>query len=163
MFIKSLNYHDHYNTPKEAWEWLIPYIPKDKIIWEPFFSDGKSGKILKELGLNVIHENIDFFDNNLGDIIISNPPFTATNEIIKRLIEIDKPFILLMSAYKLHTRAFKDNFKNNKLQLLIPPKRIQYIKMDENMNVIENQKNRCSFESIFYCYKMDFKNDIIFM
>ena len=33
-----------------------------KVIYEAFYGDGKSGKYLEELGHNVIHEKIDFFD-----------------------------------------------------------------------------------------------------
>ena len=32
----------------------VAYIPNDKIIWEAFYGDGKSGKYLEELGFNVI-------------------------------------------------------------------------------------------------------------
>jgi hypothetical protein len=42
-------------TPKYAWENIKDLIPKNKIIWEPFYGDGKSGDYLKELGFNVIH------------------------------------------------------------------------------------------------------------
>ena len=42
-------------TPKYAWENIKQYIPNNKIIWEPFYGDGKSGDNLKELGFNVIH------------------------------------------------------------------------------------------------------------
>ena len=53
--------HDDYMTPKYAWEYIKEFIPKDKLIWEAFFGDGKSGNYLKELGFNVFHEQIDFF------------------------------------------------------------------------------------------------------
>lgn len=163
MFIAKLTKYDHYNTPKYAWEWLLPYIPKDKVIWEPFYSNGRSGEILTELGFNVIHKNIDFFKNNEGEIIISNPPFSNQKEIINRLMELDKPFILLMSAYKLNTKAIRDNFKNKQLQMIIPPKRIQYIKLNENMEEDKEQPNKCNFESVYYCYKMNLAKDIIFL
>ena len=113
MFIKGSSKYDHYNTPTIAWDYIIPFIPKDKIIWEPFYSNGSSGKYLEQQGFNVIHINEDFFEKNYGDIIISNPPFSATNTIIERLIILDKPFILLMSASKLHTKTLRNYFKNN--------------------------------------------------
>ncbi len=73
---KSFIKYDDYMTPKYAWENIKDYIPKNKIIWECFFGDGKSGNDLKDMGFNVIHEEIDFFNNNKGDILISNPPFS---------------------------------------------------------------------------------------
>lgn len=58
---KTFAVHDDYMTPKSAWEAIHSYIPKDKMIWEPFYGDGKSGDYLKELGFHVIHEPMDFF------------------------------------------------------------------------------------------------------
>ena len=54
--------YDDYMTPKYAWENIIDYIPHDKVIWEAFYGDGKSGSYLKDMGYNVIHEKIDFFN-----------------------------------------------------------------------------------------------------
>ena len=69
-------------TPEYVWDWIIPFIPKDKIIWEAFYGDGESGKYLEKKGFEVIHKNIDFFENNEGDIVVSNPPFEKKKEII---------------------------------------------------------------------------------
>ena len=71
----SIRCHDDYMTPKYAWEWIKYFIPKYKIIWEAFYGDGGSGKIITDLGFNVIHEETDFFTNSMGDVIVSNPPF----------------------------------------------------------------------------------------
>ena len=57
--------HDDYMTPKMAWENIKEHIPKDKVLWECFYGDGKSGQYLKDMGFDVIHEPIDFFDNNM--------------------------------------------------------------------------------------------------
>ena len=79
---KTFIKHDDYMTPKYAFEWVKQYIPNDKVIWEAFYGDGSSGDYLKELGFNVIHEPIDFFENNKGDIIISNIPFSQKNKYL---------------------------------------------------------------------------------
>ena len=76
---KSFLKHDDYMTPKYAWEDIKEYIPKKKI-WEAFYGNGKSGDYLTELGFDVIHEEIDFFENDLGEIIVSNPPFSKSKE-----------------------------------------------------------------------------------
>ena len=89
---KTFSKHDDYMTPKTAWEDIQNYIPKDKTIWEPFYGDGQSGRDLRELGFNVIHEPLDFFENDLGEIIISNPPFSKSSEVLTRLKELGKPF-----------------------------------------------------------------------
>lgn len=40
---KTFLKHDDYMTPKSAWESILQYIPKDKLIWEAFYGDGTSG------------------------------------------------------------------------------------------------------------------------
>ena len=72
---KTFTKDDDYMTPKYAWENIKQFIPKDKVIWEAFYGDGKSGEYLKELGFKVIHKEVDFYENNLGDWILSNPPY----------------------------------------------------------------------------------------
>ena len=159
---KTFLKHDSYMTPKSAWENIQHLIPKDKVIWEAFYGDGKSGDYLKELGFTVIHEPVDFFKNNLGDIIVSNPPFSFSKEVITRLKELDKPFIIIMPSGKLNTSYFRDNFMNKGLQIIIPKKRKHFTKMI-NGEKVKDWKNACNFDCFYYCYKMGFEKDIIWL
>ena len=85
---KTFSKNDDYMTPKSAWENINQYIPQNKVIWEAFYGNGESGNYLKELGFKTIHEDIDFFENNKGEIVVSNPPFTLIPEILTKLKEI---------------------------------------------------------------------------
>lgn len=125
---KTFIKHDDYMTPKYAWENISHLIPRDKIIWEAFYGDGESGKYLTELGFNVIHKPIDFFKSNEGEIIISNPPFSQSKEIMKRLKELDKPFIIILPSSKINTQYVRENYKISNLQIIIPRKRIHFNK-----------------------------------
>ena len=154
---KTFSNNDDYMTPKTAWENIEQYIPKDKIIWEAFYGDGKSGKYLNELGFNVVHVNEDFFEVDYGDIVVSNPPFTIKKEIITELIQRDKPFILLLPQNTINNNYIKDLLKD-KIQIIIPRKRIQFYKNGD----IHGDK-KCNFDCFYYCYKMDLDNDIIFL
>ena len=95
---KTFLKHDDYMTPKYAWDNIKQFIPNDKVIWEAFYGDGNSGHYLTELGFNIIHKPIDFFENNFGDLIVSNPPFSKIKEILNRLEELDKPFIIILPS-----------------------------------------------------------------
>jgi len=159
---KTFLKHDDYMTPKHAWEDIKKYIPKDKIIWEPFFGDGKSGEYLRELGFNVIHENIDFFDNDKGDIIVSNPPFSDCKKILPRLAQLNKPFILILPSSKINTSYFRENYMNKGLQIIIPKKRIHFNKLVNGL-LVENLKNACNFDCFYYCYKINLQNDIVWL
>ena len=159
---KTFSKHDDYMTPKSAWENIKEFIPHNKVIWEAFFGDGESGKYLKELGFNTFHEDIDFFENNLGEIVISNPPFTKCSEILSRLKELDKPFIMIMPQSKIFTQYFRKLFSEERIQLIIPRKRIQFIKL-VNGKIDPNQKNACNFDCFYYCYKMNLDRDITWL
>lgn len=159
---KTFQKHDDYMTPKYAWENIQQFIPKDKVIWECFYGDGASGQYLRELGFEVIHEPIDFFENNLGDILISNPPFSLKKEVFTRLIELDKPFIMISSQQLLFTQYFKNIMKGHKLQVIIPPKRINFKKLVNGV-VPENWTDRCNFDCLYFCYKLNLEKDITWL
>ena len=162
---KTFLKHDDYITPKYAWENINQYIPKDKVIWEAFMGDGKSGEYLRELGCKeVIHNDNDFFESNEGEVIISNPPFSKTKEIMTRLKELDKPFILILPCSKICTSYFRENFKNtdDPIQIIIPKKRIHFNKQ-VNGETPKGWKNACNFDCFYYCYKMNLPRDIIWL
>jgi hypothetical protein len=138
---------DEYMTPKSAWEQIKKFIPLDKTIWESFYGDGASGNHLREMGFQVIHENIDFFTEERGDIIISNPPFSCKAKVFKRLKELDKPFILILPVSTMTKKFYMDYFAE-RCGIIIPPKRIQFVK-----NGI--QTDRSWFDVIYICYNID--------
>ena len=156
--------HDDYMTPKYAWENIKHIIPKDKVIWEAFYGDGKSGEILKELGFEVIHEPIDFFENDIGDIIVSNPPFSKSKEVMHRLKDLGKPFIIILPCFKITTQYIRELFKNtdDRLQIVIPRKRIHFEKQIDG-KVPENYKSSCNFDCFYYCWKIGLKRDITWL
>jgi len=158
---KTFSKHDDYMTPKSAWKNIKKYIP-NKIIWECFFGDGKSGEYLKELGFNVIHEDIDFFQHDKGEIVITNPAFSIIPETLERLKELNKPFIMIMPTSKLHTQYFRRVFQDEKIQLIIPRKRIQFWKMI-NGTVDYEARRVCNFDCFYYCWKIGLEKDITFL
>jgi|TARA_R110000803_G_scaffold205609_1_gene272404 hypothetical protein len=160
--LSKLINHDDYTTPNSAWDNIKHLIPQDKVIWEAFYADGTSGNYLKELGFNVIHEPIDFYDNNLGDIIISNPPFGDTKNIMPRLKEIDKPFIMIMPVSKLCCKYMRDTFSDGEIQILIPKSRIHFVKLIDGKPV-EGFNSNSPFDCFYYCYKMNFENNMIWL
>ena len=91
---------------------------------------------------------------------MSNPPFSKSKEIMKRLKDLDKPFILILPVSKLNTSYIRENYKNDKLQIIIPRKRIHFTKHVEG-EAVEGWKNACNFDCFYYCYKMNFDKDII--
>ena len=75
---------------------------------------------------------------------------------MERLLIIDKPFILLMPQFKINTSYIR-KWKDKGLQIIIPRKRIQFVKDGDKLN------NKCNFDCFYYCYKMNLTNDIIWL
>ena len=161
---KTFAEHDDYMTPFSAWDNIKQFIPKDKVIWEAFYGHGKSGEHLAKLGFRVIHENIDFFENDKGEVVVSNPPFTKLPEVLERLKCLNKPFILIMPSPKLHTQYFRKLFcdTDDPIQLIVPRKRIQFEKMVDGI-IDEDQKKACNFDTYYYCWKIGLKRDITWL
>tara|TARA_R110002110_G_scaffold361319_1_gene570953 strand:+ start:16 stop:510 length:495 start_codon:yes stop_codon:yes gene_type:complete len=155
--IIKLKKDDGYMTPKIVFKSIAHLVPNDKIIWESFYGNGDSGKFLKELGFEVQSKDVDFFDDQSFeyDILISNPPYSIKAKVFKKLSEIDKPFMMLVPVATITKQYLKKYFKD-KIQLVIPEKRIQFIK-----NGVQNNRNY--FDTIWICYKMNFDKDIIFL
>ena len=149
---------DNYTTEIKGWKIIKQYIPKDKIIWAPFYCDGKQKEYFKEMGFDIIHEDKDFFCYTPEfDIIIDNPPFSKMKEVCIRLKELDKPFILISFSKVFLLKWFQRLFKDN-LQVIVPFTRPTF-------KHLKNPKKGYTppFGIQYYCYKMNLEKDLIFL
>jgi hypothetical protein len=151
---------DHYNTTKNMWESISHLIPKDKILFEGFMKDNYSSKsvlILRELGFDVVGDpTIDFFGEiPKYDILISNPPYSIKKKIFERLSVLNKPFILILPISTI-TKQFTKCLERDKLQMIIPSKRMQFEKAGVELS-------RCWFDTCYLCYKINLERDITFI
>lgn len=144
---------DEYYTKEYAIIPLLKYIDKDSIIWCPFdkkesnynkvFSDNKNKVITSH-----IEDGKDFFEYEPEkyDIIVSNPPYSRREDVICRLFEIRKPFAILINDAGLFDSIKRfELLSNNKFEIMVFNKRIDYIKPDNpNMKGVP-------FKSIYLC------------
>jgi hypothetical protein len=152
------NKNDNYITNKKAWEDIKKYIPKNKIIWSPFYCDGKQKEYFKDLDFDIIHIDKDFFSYTPEyDIIIDNIPFSKKREIFKKLKELDKPFIIICPSVLLGYKYFLEDFDKH-LQIIIPKCRIKF-----NLLNSANKNYTPPYGCYYYCYKMNFEKDLIFI
>ena len=138
--------HDDYMTPQYAWKNIQQYIPKDKII---------------VISKKVIQEDLDFFNDETlpeYDLIVSNPPFSKSKEVVTRLRELNKPFILIMPSSKLNTRYMRQ-YNNTGLQIIVPKNRIHFDKKIDGKTP-KGWKNSCNFDCFYYCWKLNLQNDL---
>lgn len=170
---KSTKESDEVFTPEEAVYPILSFLnlyckknnieKKDITIWCPFDKEESNYVILlKKEKYNVIYSHIengeDFFsyEPETYDIIISNPPFSKKDLIIKRLYELNKPYAILLPIPSLQGQKRFPYMKD--CQALIFNKRINYYK---NLETKEIQKG-VSFGSFYLCYKF-LPKDLIFM
>ena len=148
---------DNYTTDKKGWEIIKEYIPSDKKIWSPFYCEGKMKEYFAELGFDIYHEDKDFFTYEPDyDIVIDNPPFSKKKEVLKRLKELNKPFILVCPSMMLSYKYFQEDFKNE-IQVIIPSKRMNFKRLDNTKNYSP------PFAAFYFCYKMNLPKDLIFI
>lgn len=143
---------DHVATPRWVVEniYELINIKNFKMIWFPFNNYDSHFK-LKADELNLQYKATHIFDN-LGndffttlppncDLLISNPPFSQQNQIIKRTFElIDqgliKSFCLLLplSTLETPTRAAMYEKYIDKINVLIFKKRIKFLGKNTSFN-----------------------------
>jgi hypothetical protein len=141
--------NDEYYTPPILVELILPYVKRESTVWCPFDTSESEFVIqLKQEGHRVIHSHIqdgfDFFELMAPecDYIISNPPFSRKNDVFKRLIMIGIPFAMVMNVQILNYHETGDLFKDYKLELLLPTKRISF------------DGSHTPFLSGYFCHKM---------
>jgi len=162
--------YDDYYTPKSAWKNINHLIPKDKIILEGCMYNSnlsKSPQYLEELGNQVVYNteyNILEDFNDYYDIIITNPPFETKIKklILQRLVELDKPFIIIMNSLNTFSKYMRQIFKDkfNDLQIITPSSKIHFNRL-EGDKLIETKS--CSFYCIYLCYKMNLSNEDLWL
>lgn len=153
---------DEVYTPDYAVKPILKFLKPGSVIWCPFDTeDSEYVKIFKEAGYKVIYSHIDdgynFFEYEPDeyDVIISNPPFSIKDDILRRLNELDKPYAMLMPLPALQGQKRFKYLKGS--QALIFDKRINYFK---DYKTKEIQKG-VSFASIYIC-KDFLPKDLIF-
>lgn len=98
---------DEVYTPTYAVLPLVKYVKMfnpNAIIWCPFdMSNSEYVKVFEKEGFKVIHSHIDegknffFYEPECEyDIIVSNPPFSQKDNVLKRLYELNKPYAMLL-------------------------------------------------------------------
>lgn len=162
LYAKTNRESDEVYTPDYAVLPIIKYIPKGTIVWCPFdMPDSEFVIQLKKAGFAVISSHIDegnnffYYEPPIYDVIISNPPFSIKDDIIKRLYELNKPYAILLPVPTLQGQKRFPYMKD--CQALLFDKRINYFKNKETKEI---QKG-VSFGSFYLCRNF-LPKDLIF-
>ena len=153
---------DETYTPAYAIQPLVKYIKAymqahtklELTIWCPF--DLQSSKYVEVLSaipnVKVIYTHIDTGENFFYyepsepyDIIISNPPFSCKDDVLKRLFELGKPYAMLLPIPTLQGQTRFPYLKD-----------IQYLGFDKRINyyrdvTMTKTQDGVSFGSCYIC------------
>lgn len=150
--------NDECYTPAHGVQPLLKFIPKNKIVWCPFDTEeSQYVKLLRENGNKVIHSHIwnneDFFTyepKEHYDLIVSNPPFSDKNKILKRLMDLGKPFAVLLPHSSIADGGIYTIFdnKDKSLELLLFDRRMEFVRPNRK------SKSSISFKAIYYCHNI---------
>jgi hypothetical protein len=102
--LKNIPARDQAQTPPYAILPLLPYLPKDWIVWESAASKwGFLAEAIRALHGNYVMESgLELDGTNYltasprGDVEVTNPPYSIKYEWIERAYDNRKPFALLM-------------------------------------------------------------------
>lgn len=136
-FAKKKGATDEWYTPESAVMPIVSKIPKGIIIWCPFDKqESNFVKILRKCGYIVECSHIDNNDEDFfnyepfeWDMIVSNPPYSIRNDILKRVFSLGKPFALLMNTNGIFDSKIRwDLFSENNFTLFYLKGRVNYMK-----------------------------------
>lgn len=160
--IKNASLYDELYTPVEAVKIILPYVKQFKSVWCP--ADTVDSNIVKEVSKEAyatthshIKDGVDFLTDipdYVFDVIITNPPYSLKDEFIKKCIDYNKPFMLLLPTTALEGKrrnklwSSLDNF-----QIIVPNKRFQFM---------DNKKANW-FHTSWFCNRINLPKDIMFV
>lgn len=119
---------DFYPTPPEATIALMNFLqlPDDTVIWEPACGKGDMSSVIKNMGYAVKESDIQRGDGFLKcpffecDWIITNPPFSLSEQFIKRCYEHNRPFALLLKSQYWHAKKRLPLFEETHPSYILP-------------------------------------------
>lgn len=133
--------NDDYTTPLDAWETILNFIPKTEKLWLPFYYNGEAEYKVHNLGYEIQHYQLDFFEYDLPDhLVIDNPPYSIKKQVISHLKKRKKPFALLLP---LHTLERNYIHGDKELQVLIKKGKFNFF-----------SKSKCSppYKACWFCW-----------
>lgn len=150
---------DEYYSPQNVVDMIVPYIKADKRfkkIWCPFDTeDSRFVQTFQKEGYEVEFGHIstgqDFFEikEPLGDVVVSNPPFSKRDGIFERLFYFDVPFALVMNFNGLFDSKRRASlFRRNGVELIVPSGRMKFIHQGET------EANHPNFQSVYVCNRI---------
>ena len=129
---------DEYFTPAYAVYPIMKRLRPGSVVWCPFDTwDSEYVRVLSGNGFQVVYGHIhtgqDFFQVTVPecDYIVSNPPYSRKDEVLRRLYEIGKPFAMLINFQGIFGNRERFRlFKDRRVEMLWLSPRVNYTGTD---------------------------------
>ncbi len=157
---RNMKLNDEYYTDEKGVLPILKFLKPNSTIWCPFDTkDSQYVKVFEAAGHKVIHSHIwdgrDFLEwepDEDYDYIISNPPYSIKNEILEKLIRLDKPFAMLIGVQALTIRKFMRIWRehNVNMQLILFENKIFFEQPDMGQKQLY-KKPGTYFHTYYFC------------
>jgi hypothetical protein len=123
---------DQCQTPIYALDPLLPFLPKDWILWESACGEGNLSRGLSDMGYKVMAtdilsgSNFFAFQPALWDCQVTNPPYSIKLDWLERSFQLCKPFALLLPVELLGVGAAQKMFKKSDMEIILINKRVNF-------------------------------------
>lgn len=154
---QSLN-GDEYFSPRNVVDLIVPYVLARgyKKIWCPFDKEeSEFVKAFRAAGCEVVFGHIetgeDFFSfaEPIGEVVVSNPPFSKKDAIFARLYQLQIPFALVANWNGLFdSKKRAAMFAKGGCELLVPRGRMKFFHRDKPL------LNAPNFQSVYVCHEV---------
>ena len=146
---------DQYFTPLKSFNPLLPYLPKDKKIWEPSCGDGRLVKRMIEYGLDAsgddLNNGYDFLlDDTKRECLVGNPPYSICKAFLSHCLEVSNEVYMLVRLNFLGSKERREWFRKNSPSALFVlserPNFVRSIKCKEKK--VDLDGNICGFKKL---------------
>lgn len=167
------NSPDDFQTPPHALKPLLKFLPKEKVIWECACGKGNLVRTLRKDGHTVRgtdfksgqnflswcrspeslplkhlpHDAKESGKKPLGDIIVTNPPYSLKNEFLTTAYSLGLPFAFLMPLTALEGASRQFYYRRYGIELIILPERLHF-------ETPGGKKSHCWFPVAWFCRKL---------
>lgn len=151
--------NDACQTPPYAIDPLLPYLSADWLIWEPAAGEGFLVEALYDASRQVVSSDIldgrNFFEYepDAWDCITTNPPFSITQQWLRRCYELGKPFALLIKVEALGTKGVQELIQQYGFEIMLLDKRVDF-KMPFLGWGDEERKSSAQFPVFWLCWQL---------
>lgn len=126
--------YDACQTPPEAIDPLLPYLPREWRIWEPAAGEGLLVDALYDSDFHsVLASDIltgqNFFEyepDEAWDALVTNPPYSIKYKWLARCYALGKPFALLLPVETLGAKQAQELFREYGLEVVFLDRRVNF-------------------------------------